>query len=383
MNQQRLLDELLTLLRIDSISLKEGEIAQYLKERLEELKLQVMIDKAGEAVFGQTGNVIAKLPGTLKGAKPLMINAHMDTVVPGEGVNPIVEDDLVKTDGRTVLGADDKAGIAIILEVIRALKEQNISHGPLDIVFTIGEETGLLGAKHLDYNLITARHAIVLDSGDVEKVTIKCPSANRMTFRIHGREAHAGSSPEKGINAIALASRAITNMRLGKIDEETTANVGIINGGTATNIVPGLVEIRAEARSRNKERLREQTEHMVRCFREAVENQSVEVDGKVYTASLEEKVTRDYNAINLSEDDLIVKTVLKAATNLNWEFSTRVSGGGSDANIFNERGIQATIIGVGFKSIHTLEEYINVNDIARSAELLLEIIKTFANDGGA
>ena len=220
-----------------------------LKREMEELGAKVFIDDAGEKVGGNVGNLIAHFPGNVAGAEPLLLSAHMDTVVPGEGIVPILDGDILRTDGRTVLGGDDKSGVAIICEVLRVIKENRIPCSAVDVVFTICEEAGLIGAKCLDVSRLRARTGLVLDSDSVGFLFTKAPAANRMEFRVHGLEAHAGICPEKGINAIKVAADGIAQMRLGRIDHETTANIGVIEGGMAVNIVPNQVVLLAAKRA--------------------------------------------------------------------------------------------------------------------------------------
>src|SRR5215210_1182894 len=265
-NEERIKNLLLELVRLDSVSREERGVAERIKQLCEEMGAEVFIDDAGEQVGGNTGNVIARFPGTLPTAEPIMMSAHMDTVVPGRGVKPIVEGDRIRTDGTTVLGGDDKSGCSVIIETIRCLQEQNVPHAPIEAVFSICEEVGLLGAKHVDVSKLKAKYGLVFDSDDPGFLFTRGPSANHMEWTIHGLEAHAGVAPEEGISAIKIAAEAIADMKLGRIDDETTANIGVIEGGKATNIVTNLVTLRGEARSRNDEKLEAQTAHMTECF---------------------------------------------------------------------------------------------------------------------
>lgn len=259
------------LIQIDSHSGKEGAIAKVLVKKLEEMGLEVTIDDAGVKAGGETGNVIAKLKGT-KNGPTILFSAHMDTVTPGEGVKPIVKDGVIYSDGTTVLGGDDKAGIAAILEGIRVIKENNIEHSDVEVVFSIWEEGGLFGAKYLDTSKISAEYGFVLDSGGAPGEIIIQAAQDKVNAKIIGKPAHAGVAPEEGVSAIMIAARAIDNMRLLRIDEETTANIGTISGGIATNIVAPEVTIKAEARSINEEKLTAQTAHMVEVLKKQPKN---------------------------------------------------------------------------------------------------------------
>ena len=235
-NPERLKNLLIELIKIDSLSRKEYDVAMRLKREMEDLGAQVSIDDAGERVGGNVGNLVARFAGTAPEAMPILLSAHMDTVVPGEGIVPILEGDILRTDGRTVLGGDDKSGVAIICEVLRVIKENRFPCSDVDVVFTICEEAGLIGAKCLDVSRLRARTGLVLDSDSVGFLFTKAPAANRMEFQVHGLEAHAGVCPERGVNAIKVAADGIAQMSLGRIDHETTANIGVIEGGELKKI---------------------------------------------------------------------------------------------------------------------------------------------------
>ena len=374
-NQERIKNLLLEFVQIDSHSRKERDIAERIKKYCEEMGAQVEIDDAGEKVGGNSGNVIARFPGTITRAEPIMMSAHMDTVVPGEGVKPIVEGDIIRTDGTTVLGGDDKSGCVVILEVIKSLQEQNIPHTPIEAIFSICEEVGLLGAKNVDVTKIKAKYGIVFDSDDPGFLFTKGPSANHMEYRIHGLESHAGVAPEEGISAIKIAAEAIAVMKLGRIDEETTANIGQIEGGMATNITPNLVVLRGEARSHSEEKLEAQTAHMTKCFEDAAARYEVTVAGKTTKASVEAHVVREYSSMDVPDASHVVQLVLKAAQRMGLDVKTMASGGGCDANVFNRKGIECANLGTGMRAIHTVKEWLDVKDMYASAEMTLEIMK--------
>ena len=301
LNKDRLKDLLIELVQIDSHSLKEYEIAMRLKRELEEIGAEVRIDDAGEKVKGSVGNLIAHFHGNVAGTEPILLSAHMDTVVPGEGVVPILDGTILRSDGRTVLGGDDKSGIAIICEALRVVHENRLPCSDIDVIFTICEESGLLGAKCLDISRLRAKTGLVLDSDSVGYLFTKAPAANRMEFQIHGLEAHAGVCPEKGVSAIQVAADGISKMRLGRIDEETTANIGRIQGGMAVNIIPNSVVLKGEARSHSEEKLNQQTDHMLTCLKEAAQRATLETDGKRFQATVESKIERDYDSMAIPD----------------------------------------------------------------------------------
>ena len=374
-SKERLTRLLLELIQMDSPSRREREVALRLRKEMEELGAEATIDDAGENVGGNTGNVLARIRGTVPGAPPFLLSAHMDTVMPGEGVAPIIEGDVIRSDGRTVLGGDDKSGVAIICEVIRTLQEQKIGHGDLEVVFTICEEAGLLGAKHLDTGRLRARRGLVLDSDDVGFLFTKAPGADRLEFTVHGLEAHAGVCPENGISAIVVAAEAIAAMRLGRIDSETTANIGVIEGGVATNIVPNKVLLKGEVRSHSEEKLTAQTNHIRACLREAAARHRITIEGVSHGARVEEKISRDFDRMDVPDSSPLVRLVREAAARCGYTVSTRATGGGCDANVFNRRGIEVANLGTGMQAIHTVKEWLNVNDMVRAARIVLEIVR--------
>ncbi len=374
-DRDRLKTLLIDLLKIDSLSRKERAIAMRLKQELEELGGAVRIDDAGEKVGGSVGNLIAHFRGTVPDAEPFLLSAHMDTVVPGEGVVPVLEGNILRSDGRTVLGGDDKSGVAIICEVLRVLREKQLPCSDIDVVFTICEEAGLIGAKCLDVSRLRARKGLVLDSDAVGFLFTKAPAANRMEFHIRGLEAHAGVCPEKGISAIRVAAEGIAKMRLGRIDPETTANIGVIEGGMAVNIIPNSVRLKGEARSHNEQTLELQTRHMLQCLEEAASNHALEIDGKRFRASVEAAIERDYDRMEISDDSPIVRLVLAAGRHLGVEVKTSATGGGCDANVLNKKGLEVANLSTGMREIHTVKEWLDLDDLYLSAEMVLEVVK--------
>ena len=375
LQRDRLVDHFLDLVRIDSHSRKETAIMRRLQGDLEALGASVEYDDAGAAVGGKIGNLIARVPGTRPAAPSLFLNAHVDTVVPGEGVKPRLDGDVIRSDGTTVLGGDDKSGVAVIVEVLRALREEGVPHGDLEVVFTICEEVGLLGAKHLDYGRLRAREGIALDSDRPDEIIAEAPAACRLEFRVHGLAAHAGVRPEAGISAIRIASEAVARMRLGRLDAESTANVGVVEGGRATNIITDFVLVKAEARSHDERKLARQVAHMQRRFQRAAGRHTVARDGTMVTGRVEETVTRDYPRMRLASDLRIVRLITEAGRGLGRTISLRPTGGGLDANIFNERGITVATFGTGQHENHTLNEYLDIPASLRAAELMVECIR--------
>ncbi|MDP2863103.1 MAG: M20/M25/M40 family metallo-hydrolase [Desulfobacterales bacterium] len=371
-NRERLMDTFRFLVGIDSVSRQEGDIAEELKKILESMGAETVFDGAGKMTGSNTGNLIAKFKGNIN-VPPLLLNAHMDTVEPGRGVVPVLRDGVFTSDGTTILGADDKSAIAVLIEVMTILKEKNMPFGPIEMVLTICEEIGLMGAKHLDMSLITAKYGYALDATDTEGIITHAPSANKIEFRVHGRDAHAGAAPEKGINAIWLASKAIAGLQLGRIDGETTCNIGIINGGIATNIVPNLVCVKGEVRSHDDEKLKRVTSDIISSFENAVKNYGNNSSDGLPKVDI--IIEDDFSRTDIPEDHPVVALAQRAASNLGRKMITKTTGGGADANIFYEKGIITGVIGTGMRDMHTVRESVSVDDMVKSGELLLEIIR--------
>lgn len=371
-DQDRLALEFQNLLLIESPSRKEGKLAHYIADIFEALGYRCFFDKSAENTGSEVGNLIVKIPGTLP-KDPVFFCAHLDTVGPCENPKIFFENGIFKTDGKTILGADDKSGIAILIEIAKVLKEVYVPHPPLEFIFTTCEEIGLLGAKYLDIDLVDAREGYVLDSEDPEKVIIGAPASYKFKIQVKGKSAHAGLEPEKGVNAIHVISKIVSSLPTGRIDQESTMNLGIITGGKYINIVPDSAEVEGEIRSHNLETLKNLKDSIERVSKEVVEDYPHKVDGfpKVST-----KFYKLYEAFFIPIEDRLVKTVEIAGKNLGINVSFLKKEGGSDANIFNEKGLKALILGTGMQRVHTTEEFIRLKDLIKATHLVLEIIKT-------
>lgn len=358
---------------LDSISREEGTISSDIRKILESLGADVYIDDSGRRTGSNTGNLIAKFDGN-RDVPVLLLNAHMDTVEPGKGVKPEFADGVFKSDGKTVLGADDKSAIAIIIETLRVIRENDLPYPSLEVVFTTCEEIGLLGAKHLDYSLLKAEYGYALDTADTETIITRAPASNRFDLTVHGKSAHAGADPEKGINAIALASRAIADLELGRIDEETTCNIGFIECVGATNIVPDRVRVKGEVRSHDLEKLEQVTGNIIEAF-ERVAETSLQRDDAAGIPRVSFHIENEFPKTFIPENHPVVQVAKKAAENLSRQIISKRSGGGSDANIFYSRGIVTGVIGTGMRDIHTVREWIRLDDMVDTVRLLIEILR--------
>lgn len=370
-DQNRLVQTFLELARQNTPSKHEAAASRIAYDILVGLGFECHYDDAGEQVGGDIGNLIAFKKGTVADAPPIFFSSHFDTVEPTPGLEPIIDGDIIRSDGKTILGADDKCGVAPILEAMRVIGEQNIPHGDIQLLLTICEEIGLVGAAHMNPDDIKARYGYVLDSGPpVGSFIYSAPTQDIFEVRIHGKAAHAGAQPEDGISAIQVAAKAIARMKLGRVGPETTANIGIINGGNATNIITAEVYLKGEARSRNQAKLDTQREHMFTCFREEAEAAGATVEIQNRTA---------YTTYELGMEDPVLAIGLEACERLGIESHLRVTGGGSDGNIFNAFGFPSTVVGCGMMNIHRHDEYVRISDMVKSAQLVIAIVQTAAD----
>ena len=347
----------LELAAIPSPSGAEGEAAGYVRRYLASLGLAVEEDQAG--------NLLCRLEGEEEG-EPVFLCAHLDTVPPTGPIEPLVEDGVVRNGAGTILGADDKAAVAVLLESARLLLAEGSPHAGVELLFTTREETGLEGAKEFDASRLRARLGFVYDySGRVGDVVVAAPSGRTLDVVFSGRPAHSGINPEDGRSAIFAAAKAISDLRLGRIDEETTANVGRIEGGTARNVVPARCTLAAEARSRDEGKLAALVQEMLDCFAFAAATAECEVE-----TTVEEK----YLGYRLAPDDpalLLAETALERA---GVEPRRIEVGGGADANVFNAAGLRCVNMANGMQKVHTAEEEIAVADLEAMVGVTLELV---------
>src|SRR5689334_4313199 len=361
-NEERVTRTFLELVRIDSPTFQEHAICRRLAADLAALGLPVENDGTG---LDGVGNLIARLDGGP--GLPIALSAHFDTVQPGEGIEPVVEDGIVRSAGDTILGSDDKAGIAAILEALRVLKEAGLPHPPLEIVLTWGEERAHLGAAAVDVSRLTSKVCFVPDAeGDVGTIIAAAPSYESISAIFHGTAAHAGMKPEDGRSAILAAARAIARTPLGRLDAETTCNVGLIGGGSVRNAVPARATVEAEARSLDDAKL----ERVVSDLREHWESAAAESGCTVEITS-----KREYRAFRFTEDDFPIRLAREGATLAGVPFKAISTGGGSDANTLSERGLPSTCLSAAFRQPHTRDEHVATADLAQLADYLLGIIQ--------
>lgn len=368
LDKNRLIDFFLEIVQIDSISREERLLADRIIQELTKLGFRVKEDGTAVKINGNTGNLIIDFPGD-DGQDTFLLSAHLDRVEPGRGIIPEIKGEYIYSKGDTVLAGDDLIGVAAIIEAVRVIKENNLRHRPFKIIFTVAEEVGLLGAKNLDSTeLEDLDYGLVFDTdGDVGLIVNQAPTQLKFNANISGKAAHAGMNPAKGINAIKIASLAISNMKLGQIDEETTANIGVIKGGRASNIVPDMVELEGEIRSHSEERLKKQKEGMV----EVIDRVCKQLKGEVSY-----DIERLYSNFAISKESDIINFIDNINTWLGIETFLTKSGGGSDANVFNKLGLATLNLGVGMENVHSTAERVKLKNLELLVKQILGILTT-------
>lgn len=369
-NEERIRQTFEELVKIYAPSKGERDVCDYLKKRLADLGAHEIIeDNEGTIDGGNSGNLIATFHATEEGLPSLAFTGHMDSVECCRGIEPVRENGVYHSKGDTILGSDDKSGVAAILEGLELLKEHPVPHGKITVIFTVQEEIGLGGSKNIETKYLQdIDFGYTLDGdGSAGSVYIEGPAQYTMTFTIHGRASHAGMAPENGINAISIAAKALTLAPTGRIDEETTCNIGTIEGGIATNIVPETCIVHAEARSRNKEKLEKLVEKIVGTFEKTVK----EVEG----ATLDVVKTKEYDAFHIKETSPMMELFQKACQKGGFTMKTAPSGGGSDANWFGTKGFPAVLVGVGMTDFHTNRESLSEKDLYEAGELVYRIVE--------
>lgn len=347
-DQKRLVESFCRLVRIDSPSEEEEEVANYLQEHLTDIGFHVSRDLHGNLIASEDGE------------SPILLSAHMDTVEPGRGIKPQVTGDVITSDGTTILGGDCKAGIAAILEGLQSVKDEGASRRPAQLVFTRGEEIGLVGAGHLDFSMIQAQEGVVFDgNGPVSKITSSSPTYIRFDVKVTGRAAHAGVEPEKGLSAIKIASEIITQLPQGRLDDETTFNIGTIVGGSVRNAVPEEASFTGEFRSRNVETL-----DLVKIqLTDTLQDARV----KYSDAIIDQELSVSFRMYSLDHGSHMIQMASHLVKGLGLTPDIAPSGGGTDANVFLQHGLQCVVVGMATNEMHTTREFVRINELADTA----------------
>ncbi len=356
-NEERLVGRFLELVKINSLSGEEEEISLYLAAEFKKLGCEVIREECG--------NIIAHYPASGKPGT-VMFCAHMDTVGKEYDIRPVIEDGIIHTDGSTILGADDKSGLAVMFEMLEILNEHpEIRHPELEMVSTVSEEKGLIGAKKIDKSLLRADWGVVLDTGGhTGKVLISQPAGRIITFTFHGKASHAAGAPEKGINAIKAAAIGIAKSPCGKVEEDAVIGIGTIHGGVATNVVPDKVVVETMVRSPEYEKVLYWAGAMEAAMREGCAETGAELTVDFYD---------NYPGYRLPEDHFLIKKMEEACSRCGIEINKVNALGGSDANIFNSAGIPCIVTSSGDIGAHMKSESIAIADLVKSAGLHLTL----------
>lgn len=368
--KERIIKEFIELVSVPCPSRDEKKEAELLMEKLRGLGLSPEMDSLGEKIGGTCGNVWAFVKGNAE-APALFFEAHMDSVDPTTGTKVVRKDGIMYSDGTTTLGGDDKAGVAAILEAVRAVKEDNIPHGDIQICFTVCEEDGCLGARKLDPARIKADIGYCMDTdGDPGEITYAAPRQYYFNFTVTGKAAHSGINPEEGINAVMLAAKALTALpKYGRIDEETTLNVGLLSGGVAFNVVAPEAKCTIDMRSLDPDKVDRLRDETFRILKEAVEKGGGRFDAEINEGCPPVAIGKDHPCITLAE---------KAAERLGFKSLLKTSCGCSDGNFLNGHGLPCAVLATGMSNIHTTGEYLKEEDLFNTARWVYEIIKLAA-----
>ena len=362
----RVVDLFLELCAIPSPPGQERAVADRIIRELDAIGLEWDEDGCGPAIGSTAGNVLCRVPGNVGGGVPIFLCAHLDTVPLDGDLEPVLDDGIVRNAGGTILGADDKSALAVMVEAARRIVEEGRPHAGVELLFTPMEEIGLVGANAFDVTRLEARVGYVYDqAAPIGDVVVGSPTAQELELTFVGRAAHAGMYPEEGRSAVLAAARAIVDMPLGRIDEVTSANVGLVRGGTARNVVPERCTLEAEVRSHDDARVSEVVQQIVDAAAFAA---------SVSECSLETRVEPKYRGYRFRDDDLAVRLAVDALAQAGYTARLGLSGGAADANVFNSRGLRCVNLANGMTDIHTPDERIAIEDIERMVDVTLALV---------
>jgi tripeptide aminopeptidase len=367
MDQEKLLELFLELVRIDAVSLKERPVADFIKKRLAPWGMEAVEDDAGLKLNGTAGNLIIRLPGRDPGSEPLLLLAHMDTVHPTAGLKPVLKEGVLYSDGTTILGVDNRAGVTLILAVLQEITERNLRHKSLEIVFTIGEELGMLGAMALDFSQLKARQGFVFDcTARPGGYVASTPTAYDFKIRFTGKSAHSAVAPEKGINAFSMATHIMSGFPVGRVNEHSVANFGTIHGGTADNVVPDQVALTGEFRSFREEE--------IVAMRHALVTLCEQAAGR-WGGRCEPSFMLSFQGFQFNPEMPLVQRLYRAFDHVGVAPTPMVYYGGSDANVFNQYDIKIINTGIGANAPHSTEEHIRLADLMTGFDMLMHLIE--------
>lgn len=361
LSRERMQNLFLEMIQIYSPSKGEKEMADFIETWLSKRGIEFKSDRAGEGYGGNGRNIVAHIPGT-QGGIPLGFGAHMDQIEPCRDVKAVIDGNMIRTDGTTTLGGDDKSGIAAILESVEDILESGARHRDIYLVFTCSEEISMQGTKHMDLSILPCKDLVIADAtGNTGVIAYKAPAMEAIEVTVRGKKAHAGIEPEKGVNAICAAAKAIAKMHIGRIDPETTSNIGRMEGGGATNVVTDEVTFTAEIRSHSMEKLKEEVEYMENCLKESAKEMGAQYEFNHELA---------YPSLSLDVDCELVRLTKDAMEKENIESELMVIGGGSDANVLAGHGYRSVILGLGMRDVHTVQESLDMDEVWKAAKVI-------------
>ncbi|HHW31605.1 MAG TPA: M20/M25/M40 family metallo-hydrolase [Clostridiaceae bacterium] len=368
MQNNAIIEEFIELTSINSPSRGERRMADILKKKLTEIGCDVYEDDTAGKIGGTAGNVIGILRG--KVGKPVILAAHMDRVANGDNIRHVVTNEKITSDGTTILAADDVSGIVSILEGLRRIKESGEEHCNVEVVFTVCEEDSIKGSEFLNYDLLTAKHCYCLDSpGRIGRIINAAPYKVKLFINVYGKTAHAGQAPEKGINALKIAAKVLSDIEEGRIDSETTANWALITAGKTTNVVCDYVRIGGEARSHNPNKLGQYISYVKQHCEEVISGTG---------AKFEVQTEFCFEGFEIPEEDDLIVTLKDVLSDIGIDAYVQGGGGGMDANRFNSKGIKSIGVATGYLNNHSTYEEIYINDLIKAGEMVAGLIRYYS-----
>jgi len=352
--------------KMDAPSTKEGFIAEQIEKKLKSLGFTIQYDEAHHHFDGEVGNMIAYWEGTIPDLPPLFLSTHMDTVLPTKGLKPIIRDGVIYSDGTTILGADDRAALTAYIEAIEYIQQNNIPTGPIELILTVSEQQGLRGARYLDYSKVQSKYGYIFDSdGDVGQIIKKGPFSSKFYIEVIGKASHIGLNPKEGINAFIVAADVLKAVPQGEIKENVLANIGIINGGDLSSIIPGTVNMIGEVRAFTQEDLDNTLDTIYLAASKAAQS---------YTASVNFTVEKKYIGFEIEKNHLLVENAIESFKDENISYYVCDTLGGADTNTLNENGLVCITLGNGFKNLHTYQEHISVENLVNAVKTAVQLI---------
>lgn len=363
MDAARLTERFLRYVQCSSESGNEKDFCLLMEEEFKRLGIDFSRDTVGDAIGSNGWNLIASIPGE---GEPILFSCHMDTVTPGKGIRPIVDNGVIRSAGDTILGADDKSGIAAVMEALESILEEGACHRPVELLFSLCEEKGLLGARHADYSRLKSKEALVLDTGEIGRVVNRAPAIVHLHIRVNGKASHAGTEPEKGVHALKAAAEAIANITCGHADDMSVMNVANFVSTGATNVVPDLATFDMEIRSFTEELLQKHIRDAEGALQKAC---------RTYGATYELALERQCDPLYVPEDASLLTSIREMYADMGIHVKVEGTFGGCDATWLNANGIQALNTGTGMRQCHSVNESITLADLNTITRLVYNLMR--------